>query len=342
MSSPTDRQSTPTLPRPFLPAGPAGMAPALGAGPDGPRHWYARMLRIRLFEEAIERLFAEGRIGGTAHPSIGQEAVAVGLAAAVRAGDMVTSTHRGHGHFLALGADPGRMMAEFFGRADGYCGGRAGSQMMADPTLGFLGSNGITAGSLPLAAGVALAMQIKGMQAAALAIFGDGAASQGVFHETLNLAALWKLPLVLLCENNGYAMSTPCSRGVAGGSPLPRARAFGIECLADDGNRVEPVRDLLRQALDGARAGTGPVYVEFTTYRLSGHSKGDPCVYRSREEEAQARARDPLYLLEQELPPELCARLRREAALEIEQAVAFAEASPDPDPATAAEGLYAG
>ncbi len=311
-------------------------------GPDRERlDWYARMMRIRCFEEAIERLFAEGRIGGTAHPSIGQEAVAVGLAEAVVCGDQVTSTHRGHGHFLALGADPGRMMAEFFGRSDGYCGGRAGSQMMADPSLGFLGSNGITAGSLPLAAGVALAFQLQGRGAAALALFGDGAASQGVFHETLNLATLWRLPLVLVCENNGYAMSTPSVRGVVGGSPLPRAQAFGIPCLTGDGNQVDRVRDLLRQALSCIRSGGGPVYVEFTTYRLSGHSKGDPCLYRTLEEVERARERDPLRRLEQDLPPADCAALRRDAEQEIERAIAFAEASPLPDPSTAALGVYA-
>lgn len=298
--------------------------------------WHRRMLRIRHFELAIERLFAEGRIGGTAHPAIGQEAVAVGMAAAIESGDLVTSTHRGHGHFLALGADPGRMMAEFFGRAHGYGGGRAGSQMMADPAIGFLGANGITAGSLPLAAGVALAFRLRHEPHAMVAIFGDGASSQGVFHETLNLAALWHLPLVFLCENNGYGMSTPTARAVAGGTLLPRATAYGIATLAADGNDVVAVHAALRRALTHARS-TGPAFVELATYRLSGHSKGDPRVYRTRDEESEAWRRDPIPRLEDllGLSPADREAARAAAETEILGAIAFAEASPLPDPTTA-------
>lgn len=320
------------------------MEPLSVPEPDRPTllAWHARMLLIRQFELAIERLFAEGRIGGTAHPAIGQEAVAVGLAAALERGDRITSTHRGHGHFLALGADPGRMMAEFFGRADGYGGGRAGSQMMADPDLGFLGANGITAGSLPLAAGVALASRMRGERHAAVAVFGDGASSQGVFHETLNLAALWHLPLVLLCENNGYGMSTRTGQAVVGGTVLPRAAAYGIPALAADGNDVVAVHGTMRRALAQART-EGPVLVELATYRLSGHSKGDPRVYRSREEEDEAWKRDPIPRLEDELglsaPERAAARAGAEAA--IAAAIAFAEASPLPDPATATQGVCA-
>lgn len=324
---------------------PSSAADCAAPGPPSPetlRTWHRRMLRIRCFEEAIERLFEEGRIGGTAHPSIGQEASAVGMAAAVEPGDQVTSTHRGHGHFLALGADPGRMMAEFFGRADGYGGGRAGSQIMADPALGFLGANGITGASLPLAAGVALAFRMRREPHAVVAIFGDGASSQGVFHETLNLSALWRLPLVLLCENNGYAMSTPAAEGVAGGSILPRAAAYGIPVAAADGNDAEAVHAALRKALAHARS-AGPTLVELSTYRLSGHSKGDPRVYRSRDEEMQAWRQDPILRIEQRLglSPAECEAARRGAAAEIDAAIAFAEASPLPDPATATAGITA-
>lgn len=324
-------------------------APLSGAPTDVPSPkretllaWHRRMLRIRHFELAIERLFAEGRIGGTAHPAVGQEAVAVGMAAAIQPGDLVTSTHRGHGHFLALGADPGRMMAEFFGRADGYGGGRAGSQMMADPSIGFLGANGITAGSLPLAAGVALAFRMQSKPNATITIFGDGASSQGVFHETLNLAALWNLPLVFLCENNGYGMSTPAARAVVGGSVLPRAAAYGIPALAADGNDVVAVHAALCRALAHART-TGPVLVEFATYRLSGHSKGDPRVYRTRDEEAEAWRRDPIPRLEDAMGMPAADRegARATAETEILGAIAFAEASPLPDPTTAALGVTA-
>jgi len=304
--------------------------------------WHARMLRIRHFEMAIERLFAEGRIGGTAHPAIGQEAAAVGMAAALRKGDLVTSTHRGHGHFLALGADPGRMMAEFFGRADGYGGGRAGSQLMADPALGFLGANGITAGSLPLATGVALAFRMQNEPKAIVTIFGDGASSQGVLHESLNLAALWKLPVIFLCENNGYGMSTPTSQAVAGTGLVARAATYGMTTFQADGNDIVAVWQTLKAALAHARA-EGPAFVELRTYRLSGHSKGDPRVYRSREEEAEAWKHDPIAMLEDKLDlTEEARRTAREAAeAEIAAAIAFAEASPLPDPANAASGVLA-
>ncbi len=305
--------------------------------------WHRRMLRIRHFEMAIERLFTEGRIGGTAHPAIGQEAAAVGMAAAIKKGDLVTSTHRGHGHFLALGADPGRMMAEFFGRADGYGGGRAGSQMMADPSLGFLGANGITAGSLPLATGVALAFRMKREPGAIITIFGDGASSQGVLHESLNLAALWKLPVVFLCENNGYGMSTPTDQAVAGSDNLvPRAATYGIATSQADGNDVVAVWQTLKEALAHARE-EGPAFVELRTYRLSGHSKGDPRVYRSRDEEAEAWKRDPITLLENRLELTEAERDAARAAAEDEivAAIAFAEASPLPDLATATCGVLA-
>lgn len=304
--------------------------------------WYRRMLRIRFFEEAIETLFAEGRIGGTAHPSIGQEAAAVGMAAAMEPGDLVTSTHRGHGHFLALGADVNRMMAEFFGKADGYCAGRAGSQIMADPAIGFLGANGITAGSLALAAGVALAFRMNNRANVVTSIFGDGASSQGVLHETLNLAALWQLPLILLCENNRYAMSTPFEDGVAGDSLTDRAATYGITTFAADGNDVQAVHSTIREARQHA-VDKGTAFVELATYRLSGHSKGDPRVYRTRTEENLAWQQDPIIRLEGELQlsKEECDENRRATLAEINSAIAFAEASPLPNVASGTEGVTA-
>lgn len=256
---------------------------------------------IRLFEEAIERLFLEGRIMGTAHTCIGQEAVAVGTAAALETRDAMTTTHRGHGHFLARGADPKRVMAELFGRETGYSRGRGGSQMMMDPSIGFFGANGITGGSIPFATGVALDAKLRDTGRVTVCFFGDGASNQGVFHETLNLAALWKLPVLFVVENNGYAMSTPTARGLANPHIADRASAYGITGVSVDGNDFFAVRDCVAQHAAVCRAGQGPVLLECVTYRLSGHSRGDPRVYRSREEEAAAWENDPILRLETRL-----------------------------------------
>ena len=308
---------------------------------------YRRMLLIRRFEEMVEALFREGRIVGTAHTCIGQEAVAVGVAAALREGDALTSTHRGHGHFLALGADPGRMMAELFGRADGYSRGRGGSQMMMAPELGFYGTNGITGASVAFAAGLALhAVQAK-TGAVVAALFGDGSSNQGVVYEALNMAALWKLPLVAICETNGYAMSTPTRQGVSVRRQSDRAAAYGIPGKSIDGNDFILVRDTVAELVALARAGEGPSLLECRTYRLSGHSRGDPRVYRTREEEAEAWTREPIarhaatLRARGLLDPDADARVRAEAEEAIASAVAFAEASPPADVAAVAEGVFA-
>jgi len=308
---------------------------------------HERMLTIRYFEEAVERLFHEGRIGGTAHTCIGQEAVAVGAAAALQPQDAVTSTHRGHGHFLALGADPGRLLAELFGRATGYSRGRGGSQMMMDTRLGFYGANGITGGSIPFAAGLALDAQMRGTDRVALCFFGDGASNQGVFHETLNLATLWKLPAVFLCENNGYAMSTATKRGLANPRVADRAAAYGMAAAEVDGNDLPAVREAVSQALQHARGGKGPVLLECRTYRLSGHSRGDKREYRHAHEESEAWQREPIRRFEAILQAEKlvddAALAARHAAVRarIDEAIRFAEASPLPDAAAVAEGVYA-
>ncbi len=308
---------------------------------------HEQMLTIRRFEEAVERLFREGRIGGTAHTCIGQEAVAVGTAAALQPQDAVTSTHRGHGHFLARGAEPGRLMAELFGRATGYSRGRGGSQMMMDASIGFYGANGITGGSIPFAVGLALDAKLRGTKRVALCFFGDGAASQGVFHETLNLAALWKLPVVFLCENNGYAMSTTASRSLAHPHVADRATVYGIASAQTDGNDLLAVRQTVADALDHARCGHGPFLLECRTYRLSGHSRGDPREYRARDEETAAWQREPIarfeaYLLAQKLATDADLTARHAAAkARIEQAIQFAEESPLPDAASVAQGVFA-
>jgi pyruvate dehydrogenase E1 component alpha subunit len=302
---------------------------------------------IRLFEEAIERLFLEGRIMGTAHTCIGQEAVAVGTAAALDARDAMTTTHRGHGHFLARGADPKRVMAELFGRETGYSRGRGGSQMMMDPSIGFFGANGITGGSIPFATGVALDAKLRDTGRVTVCFFGDGASNQGVFHETLNLAALWKLPVLFVVENNGYAMSTPTARGLANPHIADRASAYGITGVSVDGNDFFAVRDCVAQHAAVCRAGQGPVLLECVTYRLSGHSRGDPRVYRSREEEAAAWENDPILRLETHLKvdgtltDDAAKTLREKAQACVDDAIRFAESSPLPDPASLQEDLFA-
>jgi pyruvate dehydrogenase E1 component alpha subunit len=305
------------------------------------------MLTIRFFEEAVERLFLEGRMGGTAHTCIGQEAVAVGVAAALAPGDAMTSTHRGHGHFLACGADPGRVMAELFGRADGYSRGRGGSQMMMDTAIGFYGANGITGAGIPFAAGLALDARRRGKPRVVACLFGDGASNQGVFHETLNLASLWKLPVLFICENNAYAMSTAACAGLANPRVAERAASYRMPGVPVDGNDLPAVRQVVAEAAAQARDGGGPVLIEALTYRLSGHSRGDKREYRDRVEEEQAWTREPIKRFEAHLKQagliddERIAARHVEALERVAAAIRFAEASPLPDPASVAAGVYA-
>ena len=308
---------------------------------------YDLMLTIRFFEEAIERLFLEGRIMGTAHTCIGQEAVAAGVAAALDPRDALTTTHRGHGHFLARGADVGRAMAELFGRATGYSRGRGGSQMMMDPSIGFFGANGITGGSIPFATGLALDAKLRKSGRVTACFFGDGASNQGTFHESINIAALWRLPVLYVVENNGYAMSTSTARGLADPRIADRAAAYGIPGVTVDGNDFFAVRDTVARYAEAARGGGGPALIECMTYRLSGHSRGDPRVYRTREEEAEAWKRDPLVRMEQRLKDEgalaeaSIAEHRGAMLARVEAAVRFCENSPLPDPASLRDDLFA-
>ncbi|MHB9025380.1 MAG: thiamine pyrophosphate-dependent dehydrogenase E1 component subunit alpha [Armatimonadota bacterium] len=258
------------------------------------RELLCRMLLIRRFEERVDALFADGELKGTSHLAVGQEATAVGACAALAPDDYVTSNHRGHGHFLARGGDPSRIMAELFGKATGYSQGRGGTQHMADFSIGFLGMNGITGGMLPIAAGAAYSARYRNSRQVTLAFFGDGASNQGTFHETLNMAAIWQLPLVLFCENNCYAMSSPASCMVSVGDIAARAAGYGMPGCVIDGNDVLAVRETVRQAAQRARSGEGPTLIEAKTYRLLGHSRGDLRVYRTRDEEAEWAARDPI------------------------------------------------
>jgi len=308
--------------------------------------YYRKMLVIRLFEEKVEDLFTRGLITGTAHPCIGQEAVAVGACSALGRKDYVTSNHRGHGHFIARGGDPARMMAELFGKTTGYSGGRGGSQLMADYSLAFLGGNGITGGSIPVATGVALSLKLRSIDRVVLCFFGDGASNQGTFHESLNMASLWNLPVIYACENNMYAMSTPTSRSTAIADIADRAASYGMPGTIVDGNDLLAVQAAVRAARKRARSGGGPTLVECKTYRLSGHSRGDPRVYRTAAEEERQRKLDPIKLFRKVLiergaiTPRSDKQIRKEARQTIGDTVKFARRSPAPHPGTLEEGLH--
>jgi pyruvate dehydrogenase E1 component alpha subunit len=297
---------------------------------------YQRLVLIRRFEERLSDLFAQGKVPGTAHFCLGQEATAVGALAALEPADLVTSNHRGHGHFLAKGADPRRVLAEIMGKATGYCGGRSGSQHMSDPAIGFLGANGITAGMIPVATGAALSQKLLRTGRVVLCFFGDGATGQGAFHEGVNLGAIWQLPVVYFCENNAFAMSTPVAESFRVTSIAERAAAYGIPGVRVDGNDYFAVREATQAAADRARAGAGPTLIEALTWRQCGHSKSDECAYRTRAEEADWLTRDPLPRLAQALrdrgaTEDQLAEAERWVDEQVLAAVEFAEKSPDPE-----------
>ncbi|HEX9012982.1 MAG TPA: thiamine pyrophosphate-dependent dehydrogenase E1 component subunit alpha, partial [Anaerolineaceae bacterium] len=299
---------------------------------------YRLMWRIRLHEEAIKGLFTAGKVGGTTHLYIGQEAVAAGVIAQLRPDDCIVSTHRGHGHMLAKGGELKPMLAEILGKSTGYCKGKGGSMHIASLKLGNLGANGIVSGGLPIAVGAALAMQIRATSQVTVVSFGDGAANEGNTHESMNLAAIWKLPVLFLFENNCYAVSTCSSYSLAGGSMVKRAAGYGIPAQAVDGNDLEAVHYAACEAIQAVRAGKGPYVLEANTYRIEGHYYGDAMVYRSKEETDEWRKRDPILQVEEKLiargvlsEPE-CRALQAEVQREVDEAVAYAEGSPEPAP----------
>jgi TPP-dependent pyruvate/acetoin dehydrogenase alpha subunit len=278
-------------------------------------------------------MFAAGELRGTSHLAVGEEATAVGASAALQTDDYVTSNHRGHGHFLARGGEPRRIMAELFGKDTGYSQGKGGTQHMADFSLGFLGMNGITGGMMAIATGAAFSAKYRQSGQIALAFFGDGASNQGTFHESLNLAAIWKLPVIFFCENNLYAMSTPAEETVSVRNIADRAAGYGIPGIVVDGNDVLTVRDTVAEAALRARSGEGPTLIEAKTYRQLGHSRGDLRVYRTREEEAEWNARDPITLFSQSLiangecDANSLTQIQSEIDAEIDEAVTFARES---------------
>jgi pyruvate dehydrogenase E1 component alpha subunit len=298
------------------------------------------MILIREFDERAIQLRVAGKIYGAVHPYVGQEAVAVGVCSTLTVRDRVTSTHRGHGHCIAKGADIRRMMAELFGRVDGYCKGKGGSMHIADFAVGMLGANGIVGGGLPIACGAALAAQLEGRGDVTVCFFGDGAAAEGEFHEALNIAALWKLPIVFVCENNQYAANNAVAAQHPRVEIAAHAGAYAIPGVTADGNDVLAVRARTGEAVARARGGEGPSLVECQTYRWHFHAMraAIPPESRPAEEIAAWKGRDPIARLEQHLlgagvltAGEIAA-MRERVQADLDEAVAFAEASAFPDP----------
>ena len=306
---------------------------------------YRQMLVIRKFEETIRSLYQAGKIRGSFHPCVGQEATAVGGCWPLRQDDFMTCTYRGHGQAIAKGLSVRAAIAEMLGKATGCSKGKGGSMHFTDPSVGLLGANAIVGAGVPHAAGAALAFQLQKKDSIALAFFGEGAVNQGVYLETLNLAVVWKLPLILFCENNLYSEMTPSYETTSVVETYKRAAAFGFDAIQIDGNDIELVYNTVEQAVAKARAGSGPIYIEAVTYRLWGHMMGDPEIYRTKEEVAKARENEPILRLGRRLRELGCGeadltRFDSEAEAVIADALQFAEASPIPQPADAFTDVF--
>ena len=307
------------------------------------------MILIREFDERAIQLRLAGKIYGAVHPYVGQEAVAVGVCACLSVTDRVTSTHRGHGHCIAKGADVRRMMAELFGRVDGYCKGKGGSMHIADFAVGMLGANGIVGGGLPIACGAALAGQLEGKGAVTVCFFGDGAAAEGEFHESLNIASVWKLPIVFVCENNQYAANNPIGVQHPRVDIAAHAAPYDMPGVVVDGNDVLAVHAATGDAVTRARRGEGPSLLECKTYRWHFHAMRAvrPPETRPAEEIASWKAGDPVARLEQHmvgramLAPDELRAIRDQVTSELDDAVAFADASPFPDPKDLMADMFA-
>jgi len=306
---------------------------------------YRQMLVIRKFEETIRSLYQQGKIRGSFHPCVGQEATAVGGCWALRKDDYMTCTYRGHGQALAKGLSVRAAMAEMLGKVTGCSKGKGGSMHFTDPSVGLLGANAIVAAGVPHAAGAALASQLQKKDTVALAYFGEGAVNQGVFLESLNLAVIWKLPLILVCENNLYSEMTPSHETTSVVETHKRASAFGFESIQIDGNDIELMYNTVEQAATRARSGGGPIYIEAMTYRLWGHMMGDPEIYRTKEEVVKAKGNEPIIrcgrrLLEIGCTDADLTSLDAEAESIIADALQFAESSPVPEPAEAFTDVF--
>ncbi len=307
---------------------------------------YRKMLEIRHFEEKVYDLYGQNLVPGTIHLYAGQEAVAVGVCANLRKDDYITSTHRGHGHCIAKGAHLNKVMAEILGKKTGYCEGKGGSMHIADFSVGTLGATAVVGAGIPIAAGAGLSIKLRKTDQVVVCFFGEGASNQGTFHEGINMAAIWNLPVVFVCENNLYAMGTRQSRVMAIENVADRAAGYGIPGVVVDGNDVMAVYEATHEAVKRARGGGGPTLIECKTYRHKGHSRFDPATYRPKEEVEEWLKRDPIKrfrarLLETKtLTAEEADEIEQEVVAAVEDAVKFALESPYPAPEQALEQVY--
>ncbi|MCL1917058.1 MAG: thiamine pyrophosphate-dependent dehydrogenase E1 component subunit alpha [Peptococcaceae bacterium] len=305
------------------------------------------MNQIRCFELKIQNLFEQNLLRGSVHLYVGEEAVAAAVCSLLRDEDYITSTHRGHGHCIAKGARLDRAMAELMGKSAGYCKGRSGSMHIADFEKGNLGANAIVGGGIPIATGAALAVKLRRSDQVAVSFFGDGAANEGTFHESLNLAGVWKLPVVFVCENNGYGISVPTWQSTAVKDIGVRGASYDIPGITVDGNDVYAIYEATKTAVKRAKAGEGPSLIECKTYRYLGHWTGDPQTYRTKEEVEEWKSqRDPITLFREKLLKEKAFTaeeldaIEQAALKEAEEAAEFAINSPEPDPADVLEDVF--
>ena len=307
---------------------------------------YVKMRRIRDFESTAARLFAEGKIPGFVHLYLGEEAIAPAVCECLRDDDFITSTHRGHGHIIAKGGDLNLMMAELFGRATGYCKGKGGSMHIADRDKGILGANGIVGAGHCISCGAGLSAKIRGTDQVCVCFFGDGSTNQGTFHESLNMASIWKLPVIFVCENNHYGISMSQDRHQAIKDVADRGAAYNIPGVSVDGNDPLAVYEAAHEAVARARAGKGPTLIECKTYRQHGHFEGDPAIYKPKEEQEAWMEKDPMprfakFLVENGVMTQAeVDAADAQVAKEIEDAIAFADAQPLPDVETAVVDVY--
>lgn len=307
---------------------------------------YRMMVKIRRFETLTGELFAAGKIPGFIHLSIGQEASSVGVCSTLRPDDYITTTHRGHGHVIAKGGDVKRMFAELMGRITGYCKGKGGSMHIADFSLGILGANGVVAGGFPIIVGAGLSIKLRGTDQVAVCFFGDGASNRGPFHEALNMASIWKLPILFVCENNQFASTTSVHYSTSVKSVAERSIAYGIPGRSVDGNDILEVREAALEAVERARKGGGPTLLENRTYRLRGHFEGDPQRYRTKEEVEKYLEKDPIRRFQEflrnkkVLNEETDRKIWETIDSELNEAIRFAEESPYPQPMDALRDLY--
>jgi len=307
---------------------------------------YRKMLEIRLFEEKVFELYGQNLVPGTIHLYAGEEAAAVGVCANLRKDDYIVSTHRGHGHCIAKGASLNKTMAEILGKKTGYCKGKGGSMHIADFSIGMLGATAVVGAGIPIATGAGLSIKLRGTDQVTACFFGDGASNQGTFHEGINMAAIWRLPVIFVCENNLYAMGTHQTQVMLVKDVAERASAYGIPGVSVDGNDVLAVYEVVKEAVKRARSCEGPTLIECKTYRHKGHSRWDPATYRPKEEVEEWLSKDPLHRLKQqllkngELSEFEATEIEKEVTDGVEAAVKFAVDSPYPAPEEALEDIY--